>query len=71
MRGATIALVAAAAVFGGFSALPRSGTPVSALSFGGLKQQRAFAREHVQIEPFLFGTDDGLTGSSFARRALL
>lgn len=70
-RGAAIALVAAAAVFGGFSALPQSGTPVSALSFGGPKQQREFAREHVRIEPLPFGTEQGLSGSPFVARALL
>src|SRR5262249_4101536 len=60
-RGAALAFVAAAAVFGGFSALPHSSTPVSALSFGSQKEQRQFAREHVRIEPLPFGTSVGVS----------
>ncbi len=67
-----IALVAAAAVFGAFSAVPRSGGhPPSSLSFGNRQQQRAYVREHLRFEPTYYDAAPQVSAPPFAGRALL
>jgi predicted anti-sigma-YlaC factor YlaD len=72
LRGMAIALVAAAAVFGAFSAVPRSsGHPASSLSFGNRQQQRAYVREHLRIEPTFYDAAPQVSALPFAGRVLL
>jgi ferric-dicitrate binding protein FerR (iron transport regulator) len=72
LRGMAIAVLASAAVFGAFSAVPRSGGhPTSSLSFGDRQQQRAYVREHLQAERTLYEAAQPAAAPPFAGRALL
>jgi ferric-dicitrate binding protein FerR (iron transport regulator) len=72
LRGMAIAVVAAAAVFGAFSAVPHAGSrPSSSLSFGDRQEQRAYVREHVRAEPTFRDAAPSLSAPPFAARALL
>jgi ferric-dicitrate binding protein FerR (iron transport regulator) len=72
LRGLAVSVALAAVVFGAFKAVPHSsGHPVSSLSFDSRAQQRAYAREHVRIEPTFFNATPAPTATPFAGRVLL
>jgi hypothetical protein len=72
MLGGVLVAAAAAATAAGLTVLPHSGGHQgSALRFGSLKEQQAFARDHLLGEPTDFVVAGPAKASPFALRVLL